>query len=71
MVENRGENYIFTDSDSHPGFQPAGPPLLHFRSTCMNNLQQCKQSNWKRLLEKMVELPTPFACMMKKAITLA
>ena len=60
MVENRGENYIFTDSDSDPDFQPAGPPLLHFRSTCMNNLQQCKQSNWKRLLEKMVELPTPF-----------
>ena len=36
-----GENYIFTDSDSDPDFQPAGPPL-HFRSTCMNNLQQRK-----------------------------
>ena len=66
-----GENYIFTDSDSDPDFQPAGPPLLHFRSTCMNNLQQRKQSNWKRLLEEMVELPTPFIRLYDKAITLA
>ena len=41
-------------------FEVQRPPsqLVH-----LNNLQQCKHANWKRLLEETVELPTPFICL--------
>lgn len=49
--------YKFFDGDEDDSFRQPGPPLLHFRSASLNEMQVSRKALWERLLREDVTLP--------------
>jgi len=48
---------MFFDTDDDAEFRPQGPPLLHFLSTPLSDIQPARRKDWKKiLLEKFLSL---------------
>ena len=47
----------FHDGHDDPAFFHAGPELLHFRNSNMEDVSRCSRTCWEEALEKQIFLP--------------
>ena len=47
----------FHDGHDDPQFFHAGPELLHFRNSDMEDVSRCSKASWQEALEKQISLP--------------
>ena len=55
--ERKNDGYLFYDSDEDPCFRGEGPPLNHFRSCSIEDIEKKSEECWKCIIEQKIELP--------------
>ena len=58
--QEKEDGYEFLDGSQAQECHAAGPPLRHYRSSSLHTVYTEKEVVWKQIIEKTVELPTPF-----------
>jgi len=51
------DGFRFFDGDSDPSFRTQGPPLLHHRSTTLEQIQVARREIWKEIVSHEISLP--------------
>jgi len=51
------DGFRFFDGDSDPSFRTQGPPLLHHRSTTLEQIQVARREIWKEIVSHETSLP--------------
>lgn len=67
----QGNTYQFLDADEDPDNKPEGPPLLHFRSSKLHDVQIQSEMAWNYILEKGISLPHSSGYLVQMEATLA